>query len=514
MKYFVHNHYCRAYSRRQYGIMIHCHQLKLVDLTDQSVSLSTSNRPLMIDIIRCENYTLLCKILHSGPQKHQQSYAQEVLARVYQYDFGNAINWNESVFSYACHAYFNDHHSILTSLMSPHIIGTQLSHIKIVSVGLEEVPVVLFHAGLKSLDLSENVLSTLPIADALKKNLCDNLEVISIASNVFDAIPDDMFCLPNLTKLNAKNNRIRALPTSMWTSPNLQELNVSTNNISTLPCPNYVHLEQGHLQPLSMAPPNQSTLLCSTRQAYFRSTLHPAESKNDFTLSLLDVSSNQLTLVPRGLPCLAPFLKNLKLTRNSITHLGHLSDYPSLLETLDVSKNRIKQCIQPSLQPPKLVCVQSQLINEHKQATCSHFSHDRLDHLVILSLTDNQLVTVVLEGHEGAGGEHDKKDFQDFRDNRRSNWLLFPKLQSLRLGNNNLKEFPRGIHKQEQLCELTVDGNTGITQIPSNLHLLHSLFMFKYEGVSDPILPQLKSCGTTAKELLFLKAQEKKLVRK
>ena len=509
----------RAYSRKQYDVMIFCHNHKLVDLTSQMATISTTERPLMMDAIHHGDYSLIHKIILSQPEKQQARCALGILNKVYEYGLGNLGKWSDSLISYACREYSRGNQNILPALLSPQVIGCQLSHIKIENIVLQEVPAALFHAGLKTLEMKGNGLSTLPIAEANGQQLCKSLEVLNISENSFSALPEDIFCLPSMTRLNASANQIEKVPMEMWTAPALQDLNLSRNRISTLPCPNYMHLDEGYAcvprmsftHSTALSSPNQLLLLLSTRQAYFQSALHSASDvhQKGFRLETLDLSCNQLSMIPRGLACLAPLLKTLKLNENCIPHLGHPSDYPPMLGTLDVSRNALVQCIQPSSQPPKVVCIQSQL--EHKRSSCSHLNHTSLPQLKFLYLGDNQLSNLILEA-ELVEGEEGERAAGGKGGGQPKLQLLFPKLQSLRLSNNRLKEVPQSLHKHERLCELALDGNTEITRIPSSLHALTDLFILKYEGISDPIVSELKSCQSTPEVLLYLKAREKKSV--
>ena len=534
----------RAYSRLQYDVLVFCHQHELIDLTQPSLSLSTSNRPFMIDVIRTEKYELLHGILQSSPEIDQTACAQKLLTKVYEYGFGSLGQWKESLLSYACRAYTNDNHNILPSLLSPQTLGCHLSHIKIENVDLDHVPLPIFSAKLSHLELSKNKLATLPIAEALSRGFCNSLQVLNIASNSFSHVPKEFLHLPSLTKLDARNNEITTLPEDMWTAPCLEELYLCRNSISSLPCPNYVRLNIPMLTPahrpvaFSLSSPNFSNngmqQIPSARQAYLTAATRDAEAlMRGFQLKILDLSNNQLSQIPRGLPCLAPQLRVLKLSNNRITHLGHPCNYPQFLENLDVSKNGCEMCIQWCSEPPNLVCAQSQLGSvQHEHSTCTHISHTVLSSLKFLYLQDNQLPCVVLEGQgeqegrgqwrEGkqVGGREEHEGWESVGGGRGKGGeeisagvpLMFPKLQSLRLSNNILGEVPSGVHRQVDMCELTLDNNEGITHLPSNLHLLGELFFFTFDGISDPVVSELRNCSNTPEQLLYLKAREKKSV--
>lgn len=487
----------------------------MVDLTQSSVSLSTSTRPLMIDILRTEKYTLLRDILQSTPGTEQSVSAQKLLTKVYEYGCGNLGTWKDSLLSLACRAYMKYDTNMLTSLLSYHTLGCQLSHIKIENVDLDSVPLALFDAKLCILELSNNMLATLPIAEALSHGLCDSLKVLSIASNSFSICPKEFFHMPALTKLDARTNKIATLPEDMWTAPCLEELYLCKNCISSLPCPEYVYLEKTvstAMHRSSQSPHHfRSNEIQSERQAYLTAKTPDTRTVlGGFRLKIIDLSGNNLCQIPRGLACLAPHLRVLKLSNNQIVDLGHPCNYPQSLENLDVSKNMCGRCIKWCPDPPNVACAQSQLQQENR--SCTHVDHVVLSSLKFLHLGDNQLTHVELEGRgmQDEGGRREEHGRGEEVDKVPSTIpLMFPKLQSLRLSNNCLQEVPSGVHRHADLCELTLDKNKDITHLPSNLHLLQDLFFFTFEGISDPVVSELRSCRSTPEQLLYLKAREK-----
>ncbi|XP_033120529.1 leucine-rich repeat serine/threonine-protein kinase 1-like isoform X2 [Anneissia japonica] len=58
-------------------------------------------------------------------------------------------------------------------------------------------------------------------------------------------------------------------------------------------------------------------------------------------LEVLNLSKNQLTKIPTGLPCLAPKLSKLILSENKITDFGPINKFPAGLVDLEVSNNLI-----------------------------------------------------------------------------------------------------------------------------------------------------------------------------
>ena len=209
---------------------------------------------------------------------------------------------------------------------------------------------------------------------------CPTLQVLNISQNLFTALHVDLFNLPHLNRLLAAGNKIQEVSKDMWTAPALQHLDLDDNLIASLPCPATVP-RQGtvRLSAFFATSPSlhleDTVVLPSTRQAYVNFEAQSSEelhkTHSGFCLKTLYLNGNQLTEIPRGLPCLAPLLDTLKVARNRITDLGYTSDYPALFQTLDAMNNSIARGIQPSLHLPEFHCVQSHLVNTSFQCSTS-----------------------------------------------------------------------------------------------------------------------------------------------
>ena len=512
-------------------MLMFCHKNKFVDLTHKTMSLGQSGRPLMIDTLHTHRFTLLREMIQTSPDIDPSVSAQKILTKVYSCGPGK-----ETLLSYATRAVTSGNPQLLPSLLSPETLGVQLTHIKIEGVNIQSVPLSLFTPRLAHLELGKNQLSTLPVADALNQGLCERLQDLSIASNAFSEVPGELFLLPRLVRLDARNNNISSIPVSLWTAPVLEDLYLSKNKIASLPCPDYVYLKPGvtaSLQPRLMTFSHGLTSFSSTETRHVQSARQSCLTlaapgvethAGGFRLKTLDLADNQLTEIPPGLPCLAPRLRNLKLSGNRIDHLGHPCNYPQLIEKLDINKNASKSCIEWCADPPALVCAQSRL--RRGGEPCSHIGHKILSNLRFLFLEENQLQCVALEEQQrvqhhtsiesvsdfGSMGDSGRHGGEREGEGEATATLMFPRLESLRLSNNRLERVPSSVHRLVELRELKLDGNSGITHLPSNIHLLQELFFFTFEGISDPVVSELRSCSNTPEQLLYLKAREKELV--
>ena len=178
-------------------------------------------------------------------------------------------------------------------------------------------------------------------------------------------------------------------------------------------------------------------------------------------ISRLDVSDNELTAIPVGLPCLAPNLARLILSKNKISEVDSLCSLPEHLITLDLSDNNLKQfntmagkeanitnntCYSPNRK-------QSQARDSYpqiKRKACLHRKHRILMDLNKLVLSNNSLETlqVCLEQETPV--------------------ILFPELKMLDLAHNKLSKVPTGIGRVKTLSSLILSHNSNL-----NLSLIH-----------------------------------------
>jgi len=112
------------------------------------------------------------------------------------------------------------------------------------SNGVKTLPEELFKlTTLERLDLYNNQIETIPPSIGSLKNL-KNLQ---LNNNKIKNVPEELFTLSNLEKLNLSNNKLEAIPTSVGALSNLEELILSYNKIKTIPdelckLPNLKHL--------------------------------------------------------------------------------------------------------------------------------------------------------------------------------------------------------------------------------------------------------------------------------
>lgn len=487
-------------------------------------SLRASRRPLAIDAMYEEDFAMVEVILRLPDTPHN------VLSTVYEYDYGQAKE-KESVLSYACRRFVEGDISTIGHLFAMDTGNRFLSSITLSGINLRHLPIAIFHPNLLSLDVRDNDLTKYPHENpAEPKTLgwnCPKLETLNFSNNHFTFIHPDIFLhLPSLSRLMMSNNEIKEVPIQMWMSPHLSTLDLSNNLILELPCPPLVRrsssmniaLFSGGFRTLPRRRRKSSmdgeACLPSLRKSCISYNSRSVQEHNiNFTLEVLDLSGNHLSSVPCGLPCLAPLLKTLKLAKNRITSMGRVSDYPALLQILDLSENGLTRGFDP---PPvnmanAMSCSQSQL-EVNKSPSCFHFQHINLSCLKYLYLCQNRIDDLVLE-YESEDHSNLVNTLSEFEllknmEDPSPIVLFFPNLQGLRISKNSLTRFPLNIHKLTKLRELVVSHNEKITALPPLLHKLTSLFVFRFEGITDPIVPELAHLKNSSEILYYIKARQ------
>ena len=486
-------------------------------MKSNSLSLRANRRPLAIDAVYEENFVLVDEILELSDAPHT------ILSMVYEYSNGHAKE-KESILSYACHRCLEGNSSILQHFLALDTQNVFLTTVTLSGMGIRALPVALMHPNLLSLDVRENNLYGYPSVDP--DNLgwnCPKLHTLNFSNNHFTYIHPDIFNLPSLVRLFMNGNEITEVPVQMWMSPHLGTLELSNNLIQDLPCPQFVYRNSSVNMFLfgcrTKSLPRRRKVnvvdgeasLPSLRKSCINYSSRSIHKQNiNFVLNVLDLSGNQLSSIPRGLACLAPLLETLKLSRNRITSLGSVCDYPALLRTLDVSDNGLTRGFDP---PPvnianKVSCVQSQLATK-EHPSCFHMQHVDFSCLKYLYLCNNHIEDLVLEYENEDHLADTLGQFDLLKPMEESGSVLFfPNLHGLKVRNNSLTRVPLNIHKLTKLRELIVSHNEGITELPPLLHKLIHLYVFRHDGVANPIVKELAHLRNTLEVLHYLKARE------
>ncbi|CAI8054535.1 hypothetical protein GBAR_LOCUS29753, partial [Geodia barretti] len=74
-------HHDRAYSRNRFDVLTFCHKNRFVDLTQKRMSLGQSGRPLMIDSLHTQRFSLLREMIQSSSDIDPCVCAQKLLTK-------------------------------------------------------------------------------------------------------------------------------------------------------------------------------------------------------------------------------------------------------------------------------------------------------------------------------------------------------------------------------------------------------------------------------------------------
>ena len=489
----------RAYNRGHLDVLTFCHN-RYLSLCSESLRIRSINYPIFLAAVRDKRLEVLEMVFSN---QETRPLPDRILSRPYvlKKKTENFPGMNMNAVGVACECCLRGNPSVFDAMLSHQVIGKQLVNLSLADLGLKEVPLELFHENLISLSLSGNKLEELPPTKNWK---CVNLTFLSLANNLFSVVPPGLFDLPKLTNLNLSSNKLMEIGLDLWRAPLLKYLYASSNLLQSLPYPELKNQSSPlHAGDLVSPGSSKKEIVHSLRYSFVDSSLEREEDFHvrgqGFNLEFLDLSDNKLTSIPPGLPCLAPLLMTLKLNNNSIKDFGNISDYPTLLKSLNLSGNGGKVAIVRSRFPPHgPVCLQS---TPDKTLHCNHADHILLSNLQHLNLSKNQLKDVMVESDAPVSFPHGLTPTHNQS-------LLYPKVQSLILSENKLRRFPVGIHKLERLGTLDVTDNITIRSLPEKLHLLKNLIGFRYKGIGDPIIGTLDTFKDTAQLLYYLRARE------
>ena len=446
--------------------------------------------------------TEFLEIIFTNMEK--QPVPDQIMSKPYTMGSGDPPS-RVSAISIACDMCSQGQPDILQKLLHNKNIAKSLTTLSLSELGVTKLPIEVFHKTLISLSISNNSLKALPPVSEWD---CKGLVFLNLSNNPLKTLPEGLFTLPKLSTLNAEDCEIVTLDKSVWKAPSLKNLHLCKNNLIQVP---YGETEmvpapiESPMVPESPQPnTQQENFIYSLQQSFVDIA---SERDEDFhktvlgySLELLDLSENRFEELPRGLPCLAPVLFTLKLSKNRIKDLGHVSDYPTLIKSLDLSDNGARRCIRPTHQMPRPNrCLQA-TVDESK--TCTHSDHHRLVNLQYLNLNNNELDSIILETEAPSPPPAGASSLAMSQPTDHS--LLFPKLQSFSFNNNSLMSLPDGLHRLENLVSLDFSNNPNVKKLPLNLYHLKNLIGMRYKGIGDVnVTNLLDNCNNDIGRMLY-----------
>ena len=366
---------------------------------------------------------------------------------------------------------------------------------------------------LQKLNADTNNLKCLKSKDPLvTKDLSPSLTEINLSHNKLDGLDDFeiLFCLPNITKLNLSHNLLISLPPTTWQCESIQELDVSNNQLTVLPCCEGDELCEANGSVASdvfmMASPLNNTRATLQGDLDHQFSLYSYNSKHksatkmtdkfripqvddkleqelpdasvdieacDYsTLTCLNLSNNNFSLFPQGLPCLAPNLIELDISNNHIQSID-IHFIPHSLRKLIAKQGRLKH-FGNTLTDHQLKNIRRRCYHDNTINVCMHRSHSSLQYLQTAQLSGNcfkrfQLIKCSLKQTT----QDPTMDEIVFRQKCSVLDLLYPSLKGLDLTQNCLEgTFNPNIGHQRQLQWIRLSKNPQLEKLPLQFALL------------------------------------------
>ncbi|KAM6942768.1 leucine-rich repeat serine/threonine-protein kinase 1 [Xenentodon cancila] len=355
-------------------------------------------------------------------------------------------------------------------------VSSRVTHLDLSSNNLTALPSVvpwgLIH--LRALDLSNNALKELPLADNSQDVICSRLQQANLSQNQLKSLPTGFLHLTHMQKLFASKNQLTVLfdfpATVNWIGlRKLELLDVSDNCLTSLPTA-VVHCLKS---------------LCS-----------------------LDVSRNRLSTFPEPWPC--P-LKKCKASSNLIETLPNTISvsWRTQLQEVDFSDNSLKEL--PSYMF-ELESVVSLRFCGNLVTTLPDSDKWQCSRLKTLDLSRNQL------GRSDEVPKSRRLAFLTTWSRREPDTVCpveFPvilrdSLEVLLLNNNQLECVPQSVCALHSLTELYLSSNPGIRELPAELGQLSNLWQLDIEDLNITNVPQAVRKEGSASVLAFLQAQLRK----
>lgn len=373
------------------------------------------------------------------------------------------LNWNSKNLHICKSAWFGEQTVFFPNQLSTDLKYDSVTVVDLCNNHLKELPSELFMLPMVyEIDVSHNIIKKLPTV------FSHSLTILKFSHNIVTEIPIELWKLPNITEvdghcneifsfgindheyaifvcnclcsLNLSGNKLDTLKPQMFQTFNrLRTLNLSTNYLTSLPESLW---KCSSLETLDLSG-NKLCLLVEYEGCKSAMTM------SDSSLRYLNVSDNRFTVFPTTIPCLAPNLVKLNISKNAVKEL-HIQLIPKDVEVLLAKECEIARI----------------LINDHEEENAKHFGcihrkHKQLPHLVSLNLTKNHL-----KHFKVLISEESEEKFISVTEEQ----LCFPSLEHLNLSENDLDGcFNHNIGNQLALKTLNLNKNRGLKQLPLSL---------------------------------------------
>ena len=389
------------------------------------------------------------------------------------------------------------------------------------------------------LNASGNCLKTLPDPVSTIEGSCELITRLDFSKNQLVTIPDYIFQLPNLSVLDLSDNKIVTLPSLLWTCTKLHNFNCSKNSLEAIPVPAMsarTAVPSSPVLTVSPTPIKAAALkrpsmdgelpryLYTNRDTPFNNRDSPIVEATPISkledrlnicngnlpidwdqsrdkeevyegLSLLNLSHNQIKVVPDCLPCLCPKLIRLDLSFNNIETVAFPKSFPASLKHLTLSHNPITELDSEKPTPKPLACCNPLVCQDpsvgEEGPFCQHRRHNHLLHLTILDFSTCTLQVVNLYSHaKGRGADEQSllaaiantQAHRSYRNLEAFAKLACPLLTRLVLSHNMMDKVPPSVCDMTTLQSLDLSHNN-IIDLPAALGKLSNLWEFPLAGL-------------------------------
>ena len=377
-------------------------------------------------------------------------------------------------------------HGIPSKIFCPSLKCLYLSNNKLI-----ELPTSVWYLPyLEELEVKNNLLECIGKDFVGLTRLSRLLRVVDISRNKLDVLPSFVLGLPALEELNVSYNELVNLPDNLWECSTLRELDASHNVLVNLPscepqstlmlsqqphaipavqCGRKVVGAKAHVQgnfdklrPKSFKRNTGKfvSVVETPQEVYSEEYIHHNEGCCGVEKLLLN--GNKLSMFPDALPCLAPLLIELDVSRNNIEEID-ISFLPLMLRKLVASNNKVKKfgTIVNSQLKNHMIQHCRMLGNQYQQ--CYHRSHKEMRSLTAINLANNQLKHFQLM----QSLELDNRPVDRHSMSYSQLDLLYPELENLNISHNCLQGcFNYNIGYQSQLKSITLSGNAELEELP------------------------------------------------
>ena len=359
---------------------------------------------------------------------------------------------------------------------------------------LIELPVTIWYLPyLEELDIKNNILESVGKDTTDHSRLSQSLKMVDISHNKLDELPSFILHLPALESLSVSHNELTTLPHNIWECSTLRELYVSYNALVALPScepqstlmssqqPHAIHAVQCGQRVVGAKVHVRGNFDRLRSKVYKRNTVRfvnaletPQEVYSEEYIShnegccgveKLYLNGNKLSAFPDALPCLAPLLIELDISRNKIEEID-MSFLPPMLRKLVATNNKItKFGTFVSSQLKSHMIRHCRMVGNQPQQ-CHHRTHKEMKNLTTINLISNQLKHFQLMQSLELDKDSVSKEAEGRRHSSQLD-LLYPELENLNISHNCLQGcFNHNIGCQSQLKSITLSDNVELEELP------------------------------------------------